>query len=402
MTACAACGASLGLIVADLGVMPPANALLASPDEPETAHPLRAAVCTACWLVQLVERIDPRAIFDDYSYFSGYSPSWVAHAAAFAQSAKAAFAIGADARVVEIASNDGTFLKPFKALGARVLGIEPARNVAAVAEAAGIPTRVAYFGVETARGVRAEFGAADLVIANNVLAHVPAMHDFVGGLAALVADDGRISIEFPHLLNLLREQQFDTIYHEHYFYLSLTAITPLFARHGLVIVDVEELPTHGGSLRVIARRGGATGPRVVALLARERAMGLDTPAPYRDLQPRMVAVRRAALDFLGRERAAGRRVAGYGAAAKGATFLNYCGIGHDQIAQVADASPHKQGRFMPGSRIPIVAPAALRADPPDTVLILAWNLRAEIALQLADLHARGTRFAVALPELKVW
>jgi SAM-dependent methyltransferase len=306
-----------------------------------------------------------------------------------------------------VASNDGYLLRHFVSLGIPCLGIEPAANVAAEARAAGVPTEVAFFGRETAARIRHRDGPADLIAANNVFAHVPDLNDFAAGFAALLAPAGTLTIEFPHLLNLLRELQFDTIYHEHYCYFSLAAAERVLAAQGLAVFDVEELPTHGGSLRLFVAHttaGRAPGPGLAAVRAKEEAAGLDADAPYAGFTAACEGVRNGLLAFLDAMRAAGRRVAAYGAAAKGNTLLNYCGItaGDGRIAFVVDRAPSKQGRYLPGSHIPILAPEAIFSERPDIVLILPWNLRREIAADLAGIAAWGGRFAVAIPRLEVF
>ncbi len=403
---CRGCGASDVGVFVDLGTSPPANSFLddASLDRPEAVWPLRAVVCRSCHLVQLDEVVDPRAIFSDYAYFSSFSADWLRHAEAFAEGAVPRFGLEAGGLVLEIASNDGYLLQHFRARGVRVLGIEPAANVAAAATEQGIPTRVEFFDRRLAASLVAEGVRPRLVVANNVLAHVPEVNDFVAGLALLLSDDGALSIEVPHLLRLIEGVEFDTIYHEHYYYYSLLALEVLFGRHGLAIVDVEQLATHGGSLRVTARHEGAGGPRspaVDAVLRTERAAGLHAAAGYEGFDARVESVKEGLLGFLADATRNGKRVAGYGAPAKGNTLLNFCGIGTDLIPFTVDRNPGKQGRFLPGSRIPISAPERIEHERPDFVLILPWNLRDEITRQLAGIAAWGGRFVVPLPELAV-
>jgi SAM-dependent methyltransferase len=421
---CRFCAAPLALTFADLGVSPLANSYLAAEDldRSETFYPLHAQVCTACWLVQLPEVERAEAIFSDYAYFSSYSESWLRHCERYAEMTIERFGLGETSRVVEVASNDGYLLRFFAERGVPVLGIEPAANVAAAAEAAGIPTVVRFFGCELATELKAvdarllpsggnssdlsgERGA-DLMAANNVLAHVPDLNDFVAGFRTLLAPGGVATFEFPHLLRLVENSQFDTIYHEHFSYFSLHAAQRVFARHGLTVFDVEELPTHGGSLRLFCRHADndalPVAPRVEALLETERQAGLLGEEPYRAFAERVCAVKRGLLRFLLDARERGETVAGYGAPAKGNTLLNYCGVGPDLLPYTVDRSPHKQGRYLPGTRIPIHSPAEIRRRRPDYLLILPWNLRDEIAGQMADVRDWGGRFVVAVPELEIF
>ncbi|MDQ6944623.1 MAG: class I SAM-dependent methyltransferase, partial [Candidatus Eremiobacteraeota bacterium] len=368
----------------------------------ETFYPLHAYVCDACWLVQLDVFASPEELFRDYRYFSSYSTTWLAHAQAYAAE-MAERGIGAGSRVVEVASNDGYLLRNFVARGVTVLGIEPASNVAAVAREAGIPTIDEFFGVALGQRVRAEFGSAHLIVANNVLAHVPDVNEFVGGFAALLAPDGLATFEFPHLLRTMAGMQFDTVYHEHFSYLSLVALSPLFARHGLEIVEVTELPTHGGSLRVfVAPRGSrAVDASVAAIVAAEREAGLERLETYAAFGARVARIKDDFVAFLLDAKRRGKRVAGYGAAAKATTLLNYAGVRADLIPYVADKSPHKQGHAIPGVRVPIVAPDSIRADRPDYVVIFPWNVEAEIRAELADVRDWGGRFVLAIPALRI-
>jgi SAM-dependent methyltransferase len=402
---CRSCGHPLAVTFVDLGLSPPANALIepAGAGRGELLHPLHAFVCDACLLVQLELFETPEQIFRDYAYFSSYSTSWLAHAERYVADMRAKRGVGPGQRVIEIASNDGYLLQYFIAAGIEVLGIDPASNVAAVARERGVPTLDEFFGAETARRVAAERGRADLMVANNVLAHVPDINDFVAGIAELLAPNGFMTIEFPHLLRLIEDALFDTIYHEHFSYLSLLALAPLFDRHGLAIFDVEELPTHGGSLRVfLAHRDARPVEASVArTLAAERAHGLTDVATYTAFGERVMRIKRDFLDFLIGARRAGKRVAGYGAAAKATTLLNYAGARTDFIDYVADKSPHKQGRLIPGVRVPIVSPERIRSDRPDYVVIFPWNIAAEIRDELADVRAWGGRFVTAIPQLAV-
>ncbi len=411
MVSCRFCDAPLTHTFVDLGVSPLANSYL-EPEELEAAerfYPLRVYLCTECLLVQLPAAARPEEIFTEYAYFSSYSTSWVEHARRYAEAAAERLGLGPESLVVEIASNDGYLLRHFRDRGVPVLGIEPAKNVAAAAREAGIPTLDEFFTHAKAEELVTDGTRADLLVGNNVLAHVPELNDFVAGLETVLAPGGVVTMEFPHLLRLMEELQFDTIYHEHFSYFSLTAVQRIFAAHGLEIFDVEELSTHGGSLRIWARRAKGSAPagaepdadRVAGLLAREEAAGLLDPATYAAFETRVRATKRAFLQFLIEAKEAGRTIAGYGAPAKGNTLLNYCGVGTDFIDFTVDRSPHKQGRFLPGSRIPIEAPDALRERRPDYVLILPWNLEEEIVEQMADVRSWGGRFVVAIPRVRV-
>ncbi len=403
--ACRSCGSRNTRLFLDLGSMPSANAYL-PPDRlgDERAFPLRARLCEACLLVQLDHVIDPAELFTEYAYFSSYSQSWLEHSARLVGELVERFRLGPQSFVVEVASNDGYLLRNFVDRGIPVLGIEPAANVAAVAEAAGVPTLVRFFGAAMARELREERKPADLVIGNNVLAHVPDLGDFCAGLAALLAPEGVVSLEYPHLLRLIQEVQFDTIYHEHFSYLSLLAVSGAMARHGLRVFDVAELPTHGGSLRTfVCRREARHGerPSVAALLARERAAGLADPATYQGFGARAEAVRAGVREFFARARAEGATVAGYGAAAKGNTLLNYCGVTAESLPYVVDRNPVKQGRCLPGSHIPVRPPEHIFETRPDYLLILPWNLEAEIRQQMAGIRGWGGRFVTAVPEVRI-
>jgi SAM-dependent methyltransferase len=403
---CRFCGAPLSHVFVDLGAQPLANSYL-EPEHlrrPEPFYPLCVYVCGECLLVQLPEEERPEAIFSDYAYFSSYSESWLRHARVYAETMIERFGFGPEHQVVEIASNDGYLLRWFKDRGIPVLGVEPARNVAEAAEAMGIPTLVRFFGEATARDLVAQGTRADLLVGNNVLAHVPDLNDFVEGLKTLLAPRGVLTMEFPHLLRLLEEDQFDTIYHEHYSYFSFLAVRKVFAAHGLDLFDVEELPTHGGSLRIYARHAGQgpAGGRVAELLAREEAAGLGGIDAYRSFAPRVERLKRGFLRFLIQAREEGKSIAGYGAPAKGNTLLNYCGVRTDFLDYTVDRSPHKQGRYLPGTRIPILSPDRIRETRPDYVLILPWNLKEEVMEQMTDIRAWGGRFVVAVPEVKVF
>lgn len=406
---CRHCHAELRLPFVDLGTAPPSNAYLTSEqlDQPELHYPLRVLTCTDCWLVQTEDYARRDELFaDDYAYFSSYSSSWLAHAETYVAEMAARLALGASSQVVEIASNDGYLLQYVRARGIPCLGVEPTAGTAQAARARGIETREAFFGTALAGELVTEGRSADLVIANNVLAHVPDINDFVSGIARLLKPQGVATFEFPHLLRLIADCQFDTIYHEHYSYLSLTAVRTIFERNGLAVFDVAELATHGGSLRVFAQRSD-TGhhtrlPNVDRLLAHEADAGLSSERLAAGLQGRAARIKDDLVSFLVEQKRAGKRVAGYGAAAKGNTLLNFAGIRADLLPFVADASPHKQDRWLPGSRIPIHGVDALRDAKPDIVLVLPWNLRREIAAQLSDMRSHGTRFATAVPALEVW
>ncbi len=392
----------------DLGMQPLANAYLTAADlkRPEPFYPLRLLVCEECFLVQVEESVSPERLFRDYAYFSSYSDSWLKHAQAYADMAVERFRLDAQSRVVEVASNDGYLLQFFARKGMEVLGIDPAANVAAVADAHGIPTIVEFFGRAVARRLAAEGKQADLLVGNNILAHVPNLSDFVGGLAALLKPQGVLTMEFSHLVRLIDENQFDTIYHEHFSYFSLTTARKVFAAHGLSLFDVEELPTHGGSLRVFVRAGGDESrpvtSRVTALLDREERSGLAAPEIYQSFSEKVKATKRRLLEFLIAAKDAGKSVAGYGAPAKGNTLLNYCGIGTDFIEWTVDRSPHKHGHFLPGTHIPIHHPDMVRRAKPDYLVILPWNLKDEIVEQMSYIREWGGKFVTPIPEVSVF
>jgi SAM-dependent methyltransferase len=405
MTFCRFCAAPLTESFADLGMSPLSNAFVPAEraGAMEKFYPLHAYVCGTCRLVQLGEFESPEAIFGDYLYFSSYSESWLRHAETYVQAMIQRFGPNAGSQIVELASNDGYLLQYFKRAGIPVLGIEPAANVAAASIAKGIETEIAFFGRATAERLRAAGRAADLIVANNVLAHVPELNDFVAGIKILLAPSGIATIEFPHLERLIAENQFDTIYHEHFSYFSLFTVEQVFARHGLTVCDVEELSTHGGSLRLYVRHAGSgeVSAAVEALRQREIAAGLAGPEPYARFAETVVETKAAILEFLIGARRAGKRVLGYGAPAKGNTLLNYCGIRGDMIGFTVDRSPHKQGMRLPGTHIPIRAPEALIAARPDYVFILPWNLKDEIMTQLAEIRGWGGKFVVPIPRLEV-
>jgi SAM-dependent methyltransferase len=404
--ACLGCGAPLTRSLIDLGVQPLANSYLPSyaTDQAEPKYPLHVRVCDACLLVQVEKVVPPEEIFGDYAYFSSYSDSWVAHVKSYVEMMIQRFGLNSMSKVVEIASNDGYLLQHVVRAGIPCLGVEPADNVAKAARAKGVPTDVSFFGQVTAERLVAEGHAADLVICKNVLAHVPDINDFVAGIAILLKPEAVHTVEFPHLLNLIEKTQFDTIYHEHFSYLSLLAVMKLFARHGLRAFDVEEVPTHGGSLRVFACREDASHIRtksVDRILDKERSAALDTPKGYSGFEAKVRRVRDEFNAYLSTARAQARTVLGYGAAAKGNTFLNYCGITADGISFVVDRNPVKQNTLLPGSRIPVRAPEALDAAQPADIVILPWNIRDEVIGQLSHLRAQGARFVTAIPVLSV-
>lgn len=403
ITACRHCGGVLAIPFCDLGAMPVANSYREPSDAgPEPVFPLNAVVCERCFLVQLDHVADASAIFTDYAYFSSFSSSWLAHCEHFVAGAISRFDLGQDSFVVEVASNDGYLLQYFVAADVPCLGIEPAGNVAAAARARGVPTCQAFLGKASAQQIVAETEHADLVIANNVLAHVPDINDFVAGLAALAGPTGVVSIEAPHVLALVDGVQFDTIYHEHYAYWSLHAMTAVLASAGLVVFDVDMLPTHGGSLRVFAAADGAgrgASAGLVEARRREAQVGIDQATYYAGFQPRVRQVLAGFSVWLDEAKQAGRRVAGYGAAAKGNTFLNAAGVTARDLVCVADLNPAKQGKLLPGSHVPVVAPDALARSAPDDVLILPWNLADEIAASLSALLP-AARLWVAVPEMR--
>lgn len=405
---CRFCGAPLNTTFVDLGMSPLSNAYL-SADRlrgMEPFFPLHAYVCGSCFLVQLEEFESPANIFSDYAYFSSFSASWLEHAKRYAHDTIGRFSIDGGWKVVEIASNDGYLLRNFRDAGIPVLGIEPAENVARTAQQAGILTVVKFFGVQTAEELVREGTRADLLIGNNVLAHVPDLNDFVAGMKILLSPRGMITMEFPHLMRLMQENQFDTIYHEHFSYLSLLTVDRVFAAHGLKVFDVQELTTHGGSLRVYAcheDNANLTATRnVKALLEREVACGLSRIDTYDAFSEQVRETKRKLLEFLIQIKREGKRIVGYGAPAKGNTLLNYCGIRTDFLDYTVDLSPHKQGMYLPGTRIPIHAPDRIAETRPDYVLILPWNLREEIMEQMAHIRTWGARFIVPIPEVRLY
>ena len=405
--ACRHCGAALTHTFCDLGMSPLSNSFLdaAGLNQMERFYPLHAHVCGQCFLVQLQEFESPERIFGDYAYFSSYSQTWLDHARAYTGHMVARFGFGAASQVIEIASNDGYLLQFFKARGVPVLGIEPAANVAKAAQEAGIPTLVEFFGVKLATELRARGTQADLLLGNNVLAHVPDLNNFVGGLKIALKPAGVITMEFPHLLRLIEENQFDTIYHEHFSYFSLGTVQQVFASHGLKLFDVEELPTHGGSLRIFAAHAEdarrVVGERIGRVRAEEERAGLRGLGAYRAFAEKVKRTKRRLLEFLVEAKNAGKTIAGYGAPAKGNTLLNYCGIRTDFVDYTVDLSPHKQGRFLPGTHIPIYAPERVRETRPDYLLVLPWNIRDEIIAQMAYIREWGGQFVLPIPEVRV-
>jgi len=405
-TACRFCGAPLHDTFVDLGMSPLCESFLTAGqlDAMEPFYPLRVLICGACLLVQLPAYVAPEHIFRDYAYFSSYSDSWVEHGRRYTEAIVRRLGLGAESLVVELASNDGYLLQHFVARGIPVLGVEPAFNVAEVAVGRGIPTLTEFFGSALAERLVADGRKADLVIANNVLAQVPDINDFVAGIARLLGPSGIATLEFPHILRLIEGVQFDTIYHEHYSYFSFATARRIFAAHGLTVVDVEELPTHGGSLRVYVARSDAA-PVVAGAVERlvdlERAAGYDRLTGYAGFEPRVREVKRALLAFLIAERRAGRQVAAYGAPGKGNTLLNYCGIRADLLDYTVDRNPNKQGRYLPGTHIPIHHPSRIAETRPDVILVLPWNLRDEIAAQLDYTREWGARLVVPIPTTEV-
>jgi len=402
---CRSCGAALTHTFLDLGMSPLANSYVSAGqlDQSEPFYPLHVLVCASCFLVQLPVVARPEAIFSDYAYFSSYSDSWLEHARVYVDAITQRLRLNSQSRVVEIASNDGYLLQYFLKKGIPVLGIEPAANVAAEAQRRGIPTEVFFFGEETARRLAEK--PADLIIGNNVFAHVPDVNDFVAGLKLLLAPHGVITLEFPHLMRLMEQNQFDTIYHEHFSYYSLVAAAQLFERRNLKIFDVEELSTHGGSLRVYVchqeDKEKTVGERVGDLLSREKAAGFTKLEHYLSFEGRVKETKRTLLEFLRAARDQGKSVVGYGAPAKGNTLLNYCGVGSDLLAYTVDRAPSKQGHFLPGTHIPIYSPDKIKETRPDYLLILPWNLQAEVMDQMRHIRDWGGQFVVPIPEVRV-
>jgi SAM-dependent methyltransferase len=406
LSQCRLCGAVLEHTFVDLGMSPLCESFLARDelDAMEPYFPLHALVCAECFLVQLKEYVSPAHIFSEYAYFSSYSTTWVEHARAYCAAMTRRMRLGRESLVVELASNDGYLLQHFLPLGIPVLGIEPAANVAKVAIQKGIPCRVDFFGTRLADELVGEGQRADLIVANNVLAQVPELNDFMAGMARLLKPDGLITLEFPHLERLIAENQFDTIYHEHFSYFSLLTVERLAARHSLRLIDVEELPTHGGSLRVYLAHADSTWEatlNVADLRSREHRLGFQDLAAYAAFAEQVKRTKRRLLSFLIAAKDEGKRICGYGAPGKGNTLLNYCGIGTDFLDFTVDRNPYKHGRFTPGMHIPIRPVEAIYEARPDLILILPWNLKAEIVAQMRDAAAWGARFVVPIPEATV-
>ncbi len=405
---CRFCASPLQHSVVDLGMSPlcqkhvtPENA-----NKLEKFFPLHAFVCHSCWLVQLDEFASPEEIFaDEYAYFSSYSDSWLQHAKNYTEKMITEFDIDENALVAEIASNDGYLLQWFVKKGIPILGIEPAGNCAEVARSKGVRTEVRFFGIETAKALSEKYKKASLLLGNNVLAHVPDINDFVGGMKIMLAEGGIITMEFPHLQRLIEENQFDTIYHEHFSYLSFTTVQHIFAHHGIRLFHVEELPTHGGSIRIFGKHESDESKpvreSVREMLEREEALGFKTLAFYTRFEEQVKETKRKLIEFLIQAKRAGKTVVGYGAPGKGNTLLNYCGIRTDFIDYTVDRSPHKQGNFLPGSRIPIYAPEHIRETKPDYVLILPWNLKKEISEQMSFIRDWGGKFVIPIPEVQI-
>ena len=406
-TKCRFCSTDLTHVFTDLGMSPLANSYV-RPDQDlqmEPFYPLRAYVCSNCFLVQLPAMQTSEHIFSDYAYFSSFSDSWLAHAKMYTEKMRERFGLSTSSKVIEIASNDGYLLQYFKQASIPVLGIEPAKNVAEVATKAGIPSIVKFFGEQTARELVTDGIQADLLLGNNVLAHVPDLNDFVKGMKIVLKPKGVITMEFPHLLRLVDECQFDTIYHEHFSYFSFGTVEQVFVKHGITLFDVEELPTHGGSLRIYGRHSEdaskPVGERVVELREREKQLGYTGLDLYRSFAERVMATTRDILAFMIDAKRQAKTVVGYGAPAKGNTLLNYCGIRTDMISYTVDRSPHKQGHYLPGTRIPILAPEMINETRPDYVVILPWNLKDEIVQQMAQIREWGGKFVVFIPEVKI-
>jgi 2-polyprenyl-3-methyl-5-hydroxy-6-metoxy-1,4-benzoquinol methylase len=403
---CRFCSNLLKHTFVDLGMSPLSNAYLKldSINKAEKFYPLHAYVCENCFLVQLEEFETPDHIFSDYAYFSSYSETWLHHAENYTELMIKRFGLNANSQVIEIASNDGYLLQYFQKQNIPVLGIEPAANVAKVAEEKGIPSLVKFFGVSTAQELVNQGIQADLLLGNNVLAHVPDLNDFVAGMKIVLKPNGILTMEFPHVLQLILQNQFDTIYHEHFSYFSFLTVEKVFATHGLTLFDVEELPTHGGSLRIYGQHNDGKKPisdRVSLLKSKERKAGLEQLETYLGFGDKVKSIKCDLLSFLIDAKKQGKSIVGYGAPAKGNTLLNYCGIRTDLIDYVVDRSPHKQGLFLPGTHIPIYHPDKIRETKPDYLLILPWNLKDEIMGQMADIREWGGKFIVPIPEVEI-
>ena len=404
---CRFCGSTSLHLVVDLGASPLCQSFLSREelDRGESFYPLRAYVCDRCFLFQVPEHVGGTEIFGgEYAYFSSYADSWLAHARRYCEMAVERFKLDERSQVIEVASNDGYLLRNFVSKGVPALGIEPADNVAEAAIGNGVPTLVKFFGTETARELVADGRQADLLIGNNVLAHVPDLNDFVEGMKLLLKPDGVITMEFPHLMRLMERNQFDTIYQEHYCYFSFIAVEQVFAAHGLTIFDVEELPTHGGSLRIYASHSAAAQrrPSAIEMKEREVSAGFKNIDTYRAFAEQVAETKRKLLEFVIQAKREGKSIVGYGAPGKGSTLLNYCGIREDFIDYAVDRNPYKQGRYFPGVRIPVLAPEKIAETKPDYILILPWNLKDEITEQLDYVRSWGAKFVVPIPELTVY
>jgi SAM-dependent methyltransferase len=407
MARCLFCAAPLRHTFVDLGMSPLCETYLAAEqlNQMEPFYPLHVWVCEHCFLVQVEEYVRPEGIFAEYPYFSSYSDSWLAHARTYVESISARLGLGPGSRVIELGSNDGYLLQYFVAKSIPALGIDPAKNVAERAIARGVPTLTKLFGCETARDLVVAGTQADLICGANVLAQVPDVNDFVGGIKLLLKPGGTVTIEFPHLMRLMAETQFDTIYHEHFSYFSFLTAERIFAAHGLRLFDVDELPTHGGSLRIYASHDADARPveeRVVRLRDRELAAGFDRLDTYASFTEQVHETKQQLLEFLIGARRRGKRIAGYGAPGKGNTLLNYCGIRTDFLEYTVDRNPYKHGKFLPGTHIPIFPPERISETRPDCVLILPWNLKDEIMEQLAYIRSWGGQFVVPIPDVKVY
>ncbi|MEM6261878.1 MAG: class I SAM-dependent methyltransferase [Bacteroidota bacterium] len=404
---CRFCSTPLTHTFVDLGMSPICNDMVKpeNKNDMEPFYPLHTYVCSNCYLVQLDEFVSPDKIFDDYTYFSSFSTSWLAHAKAYTDLMAQEYGIKEDSFVVELASNDGYLLQYFMEKNVPVLGVEPAPNVAEVATEKGIPTLNKFFGVKTAEEVVASHGQADLILGNNVLAHVPDINDFVGGMKVLLKPGGFITMEFPHLLTLINENQFDTIYHEHFSYLSFRAVKRVFNHHGLDLFHVQEIPTHGGSLRIYAKHiNDESRPITEAaleLLDREEKVGFDDLEYYTQFTEQVKETKRKILEFLIQAKREGKSIVGYGAPGKGNTLLNYCSIREDFLDYTVDRSPHKQGKYLPGTHIPVFSPDKIAETKPDYIFILPWNLKTEIVNQLSYCREWGAKFVVPIPEVQI-
>ena len=405
---CRFCGSALDNTFVDLGMSPLCESYVSIEhlNEMEPFYPLHVYVCSHCFLVQLEEYVSPENIFSEYAYFSAFSDSWLKHASDYVEMITDRLGLTPHSRVIEVASNDGYLLQYFVERGIPALGIEPAANVAKAAEGRGVQTLVQFFGEKTATEVKDQYGSADLVIANNVLAQVPDLNDFVTGFKKVLSPRGTVTLEFPHLQRLMAGNQFDTIYHEHFSYFSFITAEKIFLKHGLKLYDVEELPTHGGSLRLYAGhlddRSKNVSPAVVELRKREFDLGFENLGTYFDFDEKVKETKRQILDFLIKAKRSGKTIVGYGAPGKGNTLLNYCGIRTDFIDYTVDRNPYKQGKYLPGTRIPILPPERIQETRPDYLFVLPWNLKEEIMEQMDFVRSWGCRFAVPIPEMKLY